>query len=380
MNSKHFNILAIAAVVSLVTAGLVHSAYDTWTVETVGGEKLFPSFDRDAKQVSKVSLRKGKQAFTFAKKDDGNWVLSERGDYPVKSEQVRKLLVEIAQAELAEAKTRDPKRYDLLELGDPEKDGATSTRVTLSDKAGKKVGELVVGKRRVSAFGRGKTGSYVRRPGEEQTWLTNGEIRTTMDVSDWVEPVFFKMKLDRFKTLTLEPTGGDPVKVVIDDKKKDNFKFESIPDGKTTKKGIDATVMIKALETLEMTDVRKTPTAKPPKDAQTIPAVLETKDGMKLKFAVLKVGENDRWLSVDVLEDGKKADEAKKLRKALSGWQFKIADWRSRQVFKTAIEMFANKVVKPPAPAGHSSPTGASPALANPAPGNPAKAEPKTQN
>ncbi len=375
MNAKQFNILAIAAVVSLVTAGLVHSAYDTWTVETVGGEKLFPSFDQDAKQVAKVSLRKGKQAFTFAKKDGGNWVLAERGDYPVKSENVRKLLVEIARAELAEAKTRDPKRYDLLELGDPEKDGASATLVKLSDAAGKTVGELVVGKRRVSAFGRGKTGSYVRRPGQDQTWLTNTEIRTTMDVSDWVDPIFFKMPLQRFKSLVLEPPGAAPVNIIVDDKKKDSFKFEALPEGKTTKKGVDATVMIKALETLEMTDVRKTSTDKPPKGSQTISAVLETKDKMKLKFAVLKIGENDRWLSVDVLEDGEKADEAKKLRKELSGWQFKIADWRSRQVFKTATEMFANKVVKEPAGAAHKPPAGGSAT-----PTDPTKSEPKTQN
>ena len=98
---------------------------------------------------------------------------------------------------LVEAKTRDPKRYDLLELGDPAKDDAKSTLLRLSDADGKAIGELIVGKRRVSAFGRGKTGSYVRRPGNDQTWLTNVELKTSFDVSDWVKPVFFSSTNDR---------------------------------------------------------------------------------------------------------------------------------------------------------------------------------------
>ena len=78
------------------------------------GEKLFPAFDKDANQVGRLSLRRGKETFTFNKTKDG-WTFSERGDYPVESDKVRELLVRIAKAELVEAKTRDPKRYDLLE-------------------------------------------------------------------------------------------------------------------------------------------------------------------------------------------------------------------------------------------------------------------------
>lgn len=354
MNAKHFNILVIAAAASLVTAGIVHSAYDTWSVETVSGEKLFQSFDKDASRVSSLMLRKGKDTFTFKKDDTGGWSIAERGGYPVDPKKVRALLVKLARAELVEAKTRDPKRFKLLDLGDPEKDGAGSMLVRMSESDGKVVGELVIGKERISAFGRGKSGSYVRRPGNDQTWLTNVDLKTSTSVSDWVQPVFYRMALGEMTSLTLDPPDGDPVKIVADPAKKETFKFQSIPDGKATKSGVDATVMMKALETLELTDVRKAADAKVPKDAVSISADLETTDAMKLRFKVLKIGENDRWLSIDVLEDGKKKDLAKKLTADLSGWQFKIADWRSRQMFKTAAEMFedkpAPKVEPKPAP------------------------------
>lgn len=339
MDAKHFNVLAIAAVVSLVTAGIVHSAYDTWSTETVSGKKLFPAFGSDANQVGQLVLRKGKDTFTFDKTKDG-WTFAERGGYPVDAGKVRELLVRVARAELVEAKTRDPKRYNLLELGDPEKDDAKSTLVRLGDADGKAIGDFVVGKRRVSAFGRGKTGSYVRRPGDDQSWLTNVELKTSFDVSDWVEPVFFKMPAADITTLTLQTPDGGDVKLVVDDRKKNTFKFESVPQGKKLKSGIDASIIAKGLETLELTDVRKAADAKPAKGEQKIPVLLETKDGMKLRVAVLKIGEDERWVSVEVLEDGKSKDLAKDLRSRLGGWQFKIADWRARQVFKTAAEMF----------------------------------------
>ena len=351
MNAKHFNILAIAAVASLVTAGIVHSAYDTWSVETVTGEKLFESFDDDASRVTSLMLRKGEDVFTFKKDDAGGWSIAERGGYAADPKKVRALLVKLARAELVEAKTRDPKRYQLLELGDPNKDGASSTLVRMSDNDGKVIGEVVIGKQRVSAFGRGKSGSYIRRPGNDQTWLTNVGLGTSTTVSDWVQPVFFRMALGEMSSLTLDPPDGEPVKIVADPAKKETFKFQSVPEDKKTKSGVDATVMIKALETLEMTDVRKAADAKVPKDAVTISADLETTDAMKLRFKVLKIGENDRWLSVDVLADGKKKDVAKKLKADLSGWQFKIADWRSRQMFKTTAEMFEDKPQPKPQPA-----------------------------
>lgn len=352
MNTKSFNLLAIAAVVSLVTAGLVHSAYDTWNVENVSGEKLFPGFDRDANQVGQLAIQQGEKKLEFHKAK-GSWTIANRGGYPAKTESVQQLLVRIARAELVEAKTKDPKRYGLLELEDPSGKDAQSTMIGLRDAGGKTIGELVVGKRRQSAFGQGRSGVYVRRPGNDQTWLSNVSIRPTFDVSDWVEPVFFRIGDAKVKALTLKTPDGGDVQIVAEekkgDKKEDTFKFAAIPDGKKLKKDVDASVIVRGLETFELTDVRKRADAKLPKDAVTIPAVIETEKGMKLEAELVRIGEDDRWLSLKVVEDGKDAKAAKSFREKLDGWQFKIADWRARQVFKTAGEMFEDKPKEAPA-------------------------------
>ena len=349
MDTKSFNLLAIAAVASLVTAGLVHSAYDSWTVENVSGEKLFPGFDRGANQVGQLALQQGEKKLEFHKVKD-KWTIANRGGYPAKTESVQQLLVRVARAELVEAKTKDPERYGLLELEDPTGKDAKSIMLKLSDNDGKAIGDLVIGKRRQSAFGQGRSGVYVRRPGNDQTWLTNVSLRPTFDVSDWVDPVFFRIGDEKVKSLTLQTPDGGDVKIVAEekkgDKKEDVHKFAALPEGKKLKKDIDASVIVRGLQTFEMTDVRKRADVKLPKHAIKIPAMIETEKGMKLQAELVRIGEDNRWLSFKVIDDGSDAKVAKSFRDKLDGWQFKIADWRSRQVFKTFDEMFGDK---PPA-------------------------------
>ena len=367
MDSKKFNVLAIAALASFVTAGIVHSAYDTWSVENAAGTRVFPQFDAQASSIAQVKLQKGEATFTFDKVKDGQWILSERGGYPAEAKKIQELVGKVARAEFVQAKTKEAKRYDLLELGDPAKKDATASLIKINDAKGKSIAELVVGKRRGSAFGRGRSGSYLRKPDNPQTWLANLVIRVPMGVPDWVTPTFFRLPLDKVKAVEVLPPDGDPVNIVLETagqpkkatdsktakastpkKKADpKFKFVAIPDGKQLKRDVDATVMAKAFETLELTDVNKAGSVKAPKGSTTISAKVETIDGMKFEATMLKIGGDDRWLTIKVVEDGSDKKAAEALKKSVSGWQFKIPDWRSRQIFKTHAEMFEAKDADP---------------------------------
>jgi len=367
VDSKHFNILAISAFISFVTAGLVHSAYNTWTPEKIAGEKLLPDFEGYANNIANVVLQSGETTLTLTRAKDGTWGLAERGSYPVVRNKVRSFLGQVAKAELVEAKTRDPKRYNLLELDDPAGKDASSKLIKLSDAKGNVFSELVIGKQRYSAFGSGKSGSYARRAGNNQTWLTNVAIQVPLKVADWVEPAFFKMSMDKVSSMTLTPPDGPEVRVVLEtpEKKADSaenkdtgdktktagaepkskpaeikFKFAAIPEGQKLKDDVDATQIVRALETLELTDVRKAGSVAAPKDAETLKALVETKDAMQLDMAVVKTGESERWLTIAVRADGKDAEAAKQMKARVEGWEFKIPNWRSGQIFKTSVELF----------------------------------------
>ena len=109
-------------------------------------------------------------------RDKDAWTLADRGGYPAKAEAVRALLVKLAEAELVESKTRNKDRYALLELEDPAAKDAKSRLLRLLDDKGGVIAEAIVGKKRFDAFGGSKSGTYVRKPGDAQTWLTNADL------------------------------------------------------------------------------------------------------------------------------------------------------------------------------------------------------------
>ncbi|MCB1511282.1 MAG: DUF4340 domain-containing protein [Hyphomicrobiaceae bacterium] len=350
MEPKHFNMLAVAAVVSLITAGIVHGAYNNWQAEKVTGQKLFEGFDKGANKVGRVMLQKGKAKLTL-QKDGKGWVVLERSGYPVDSAKVRALLVNLANTELVEPKTRVASRYSLLELGDPARDDAKSTLVALADERGKAIADVVIGKRKPGAFGQGKPGTYIRRPGNPQSWLASANLRASVDVVDWVDPVFFRLDPKTVTSLTIAAPKGQPFELVPDEKKKGEFKFKAVPEGHKLKAGASASGMVKAMRTLELMDVKKIK-AQPDGDKVT-KATLVTAAGAKIDIR-LRADNTDRWLSIKVVDAGK--DEAiKKLAPKIEGWEFKVADWRSRQTFKTPSDVFEpikkpeNKPVPPKA-------------------------------
>ena len=85
METRHFNLLALAAVISLIAAGVVHSAYNSLEQEVVTGQKVFPSLESRSGDVHQVVLAAGAtKTITLKKDDDGKgWGIVERGGYPV---------------------------------------------------------------------------------------------------------------------------------------------------------------------------------------------------------------------------------------------------------------------------------------------------------
>jgi hypothetical protein len=370
MQPRHFNMLALSAVISLIAAGVVHSSYNSWNEDTVTGNRLFPALASQADKTNEIAIQKGADQLTLKKSADGqSWLLAERGDYPVDAAKVRKLVVSLSQAELIERKTSNKDLYGQLDLGDPKAKDASSKLVRLSEKGGRVLADVVIGKERRGAFGAGKSGTYVRSLSDPQTWLAKLELNASTDVVDWVQPVFFRLDEENIESISVKkadevvysigrgPAEDDAGKEADEKKqkvdkadakkapvKKGEFQLVDIPGGKKVKAAIKVGDLVNGIKTLEMIDVRKSTDddAKPDMVAE-----ITMDNGAKYQVG-MRQEDKKRWMTISVLANGKDEAVAKKLADATKGWSFQIPDWRANQTFKKDDEVF--EVVKAEAP------------------------------
>ena len=176
MTPRNFVYLAIAAALSVLFAVVSFASNNQWSTGRAAGAKLFPTLVSDASQIATVEVRQGDNTVVL-ERTGGSWGLKNRGNYPADPAKVRTLLVGLAEADLVETKTRRPDRYAALELEDPADKGAKSRIVRLLGAKGNVIGEVVIGKKRLDVLGTGKSGTYVRKPGDPQTWLAERRAR-----------------------------------------------------------------------------------------------------------------------------------------------------------------------------------------------------------
>ncbi|MEN2494925.1 MAG: hypothetical protein TECD_00835 [Hyphomicrobiaceae bacterium hypho_1] len=367
MRPWQYTIITISALLSIIAAGLVHSVYSTKTTENVKGEKLLPDFDRYADNISSIVIQSGETILTLIKKKEGTWRLSERDFYPVQHKKVYALLNQIANAELIETKTRNPELFKLLEVEDPSKENVNSKRIRLLDEKGYTLSDIVLGKLRYSAFGRDKSGTYVRRFSDTQTWLTNTIIQIPLDIPEWVNSKFLNLPANKINLVTLTPPNGQIIKLIREEQdkllstgedKKNNtgvvnnkfedykFLFKSIPKGQKIKEEVDASQLVTALETLRLRDVRKASETKFQKDTKTYKVYIETEDLMKVSVKLSELEKKEYWLSVEMHEDGKDKEIANLMKISTEGWEFKISPWQVESIFKNTTDVFENETKK----------------------------------
>jgi Domain of unknown function (DUF4340) len=340
MKPMHFVTLAIVALVSTALALSTYAANNTWSPGRVAGARMFPALKDTAGTVGTIELRQADKVLTLEKTEGGGpWRLKERGGYPVPADKVRALMVNLAEADLVEAKTRLADRYGLIDLEDPTTAGTKSRSVRLLDAKGGAVAEAVIGKKRSDAFGYGKVGTYVRKPGDAQTWLANVELDASADLKDWVKAEVLQVDSSKISRVTVEIPGEQPLKVERGADKK--VTVSGIPQGQKLKDEAAGEAIVRAAAYLDFDDVRKLPAGTAPKDASSVK--LETDNGLTVTLRLRKDGDA-QWLSVTAAGEGDAKKTAEEITGRTAGWEYKIASNKADALLKRRADLFEKAV------------------------------------
>jgi hypothetical protein len=340
MKPQHFAALAAAALGSVVLALAAYTAAAPWQAAISQG-KLFPGFTDKAKNVSIIEVSQGKSLVTLERKGE-IWTLKDRDGYPANSEKVRALLSGLTTAELVEPKTRKVERYTELEVEDPSGASANSHLLKLIDDKQAAVIELIVGKKSADAFGTSRAGTFVRRPGEDLTWLVDASLEAKSDIDAWVKPRIFETKSASIRKIKLEVPGEPPLDVVWDLAAK-RHKLAEVPKGKRVKYANSIDEIAEALSEFDLDDVRKAGSTSSSSDPVSI-ANVEIDGGLNVSFKVRKEKDGD-WLTLTASGNGESKKFADDLTAAVKDWEFRLPRGKADDVFKKRADLLEEDTV-----------------------------------
>jgi hypothetical protein len=357
MTPKAFVYLAVAAALSVLFAIVSYASNNQWSSGKAAGDKLFPKLVSDASQIAAIEIKQGDEVAVLERKG-GSWSLKSREGYPADSAKVRTLLVGLAEADLVEGKTQRPDRYAVLELEDPAEKGTKSRLVRLLGANGKVIGEVVVGKKRLEVLGTGKGGTYVRRPGDPQTWLANVELDAPTAAKDWLKTSVLTLDAANISRVTVEIPGEEALKIERETAappKKDakdgkeakeephpalpgKLKLVAFPpEGKKLKDATAAESLARALASIELEDVRKL--AATPGGPAVSTVKVEQTDAPSLTLRLRKDGDA-YWLSVTAAGEGEEAKKAAaEITNRTQGWEFKLPSFKSEAILKKRADL-----------------------------------------
>jgi hypothetical protein len=332
MKPKPFAALVAVTALALLFAIVSYASNNRWAPTRISGAALLPGLAAQADRIAKVELGQGGKTLALVR-DKENWALADRGQYPAKSESVRALIVKLAQAETIEPKTQNKDRLALLELEDPGAKDAKSRLVRLLDDKGAVVGEAIVGKKRFDAFGASKSGTYMRRPGETQTWLTGADVDVALGVRDWVRPQVLDLPTAKIAAVSIEIPGEELLRIA---REGDKYTFAGgIPKGQKLKEGANIDAIVRAVGSIDLEDVRKPDGSG---GGEVGVAKIEGDGGLAVTLKLRKQGE-DYWLAVTAAGDGDSKATADEIARRTQGWEFKIPASKAEAILKRRADL-----------------------------------------
>jgi len=230
MNRKQLIVLGVAAAVVAILAVVIGNIQSGRHEATPQG-RLYPTLETQLNSVTRVSVQRAGDTPVTVVRENDRWTVVEKAGYPADVGRLRKALVSLANANLVEAKTRNPDRYPKLGVQDIEKAEADAQHVALWDKEGKPLIQILIGK-----TGKG-VGSYARKVGDEQSWLLSEQISIPATAEDWLDKNLIQLNTERVQRVDVRPIEGSAFALIKPDPQQKDFQLEDVPEGKRTKAG-----------------------------------------------------------------------------------------------------------------------------------------------
>jgi len=164
------------------------------------GASLFPTLSTQANSATEMTVFKGSSTPSLTvHKQNEQWTVAERANYPADISKLRRLLQSLADAKIIEEKTSNPASYPVIGVEDPLKPEAGGAEVSIGVADGKHA--VIVGKS-------SPEGSYVRRAGEEKSFSVAPAISVDAEPRFWIDTKLLDLKTADIQKVDMKFSGA----------------------------------------------------------------------------------------------------------------------------------------------------------------------------
>jgi hypothetical protein len=357
---RALTILAGVTLAAVVAAAAARWSDQASTAQAFAPVPMFPGLAGKLSDVTGLTVESKGKMFSIARTADGRWVLPGKYDFPADRALVQSTLFALGEAELVGERTRRKDWHARLDLVAP-KDGGAGSIVTISGANGAKLGEIIVGKGAEGLSQGDKTAAYVRRVGDDQTYVALGRLQVKATETEWLDKRFLDYDRSRVAAAAINPPKGPRYGVSRAKATDENFTLDvPLPRGRTLRTEREPNGVGQALFNLQFDDVAP---------ASSIDftgasyAAFRTFNGVNLSFAIARKGE-EYWATVNATgtdqapeppKPGETAPtlasvEAKAINERAAGWAFKLPKFKGVLMTAPLDDLLAPLGGPPPGP------------------------------
>ncbi len=289
-------------------------------------------------RAARLELRKSDSTLVLTR-DGQRWLLPDKGNYPVRAEKVREILVGLTELRLVEPRTAERDQLTQLGLDDPMNTGSTAVLLRVLDAGNAVLAELILGRRRVRTQGNLPESIYVRRPGETQAWLAEGRLAVDTDPQLWVDRDLGNVSAERLRKVTIRRSGQQPIVLSRGGEAGAKLRFAE-PANPPSQDEVALDEVSRAFEFLTFLDVK--PAAEPLGEALG-EARFEYTDELVVTAWPARAGDT---LWVKLRAEG--GADGPRLNAAWQGWQFQLGMWKEKAL-TPLLEELMERPAPPPA-------------------------------
>jgi len=189
----------------LIAGALVVTAAVTLAIESRGlnpngaaSGPVVPNLDESIGGAQRILIQSAEATYRIERTQQG-WAMRDRDDYPVLSSRLAQLTEGLENLRFQRRMTSDASKHERLGVTDP-RQGGRGILVQVEDGRGALLVNLILGVE--------TSGTYVRRPDDNQTWSVEGELPPLRDVASWMDLQPVNISADRLARVEIMPAEG----------------------------------------------------------------------------------------------------------------------------------------------------------------------------